>query len=365
MKILINRTDALGDTILTEPIAALLRKKFPEADIRFLVSPITIPLFENHPYVNGCFSYNKKLSFLAKIKRLRSIFKEFHPDIYLYAGGDHLPSYYSWFKRVGIRGGLVSKWPSFLFLNNGIRQKRSLVTMHESDYNLNLLKGIGIKYNSKERAEFAPKIHLEESKKLQGINDFKVTLKDAGLNSELPYIFIHPGMTGHTLNWSSRNYGRLIDKMELLHPNKYNWIISHTPADESYLVGIRDHVGNKEHLKDRFFFFDGSIKGLSNYMLVLSGASAFIGPSTGTTHIANTLEVPIVGIFSPIKVQSSLRWGPFIREKDKTRLVIPDVVCGERFKCAGASCPYYECMSKIEVQDIINELEDILSLEKK
>ena len=26
-------------------------------------------------------------------------------------------------------------------------------------------------------------------------------------------IVIHPGMTGHTLNWSSRNYGRLIQEL--------------------------------------------------------------------------------------------------------------------------------------------------------
>lgn len=365
MKILINRTDALGDTILTEPIAALLRKKFPEADIRFLISPIAVPLFENHPYVNGVFSYNKKHSFFSKLSRLRSIFKEFKPDIYLFAGGDHLPSYYSWLKGVESRGGLVSKWPSFLFLNKGIRQKRSLVTMHESDYNLNLLKGIGVKYEREERDQLAPEIHLDNSESSKAQEEFRSDLESNGLNSELPYIFIHPGMTGHTLNWSSRNYGRLIDKLERQYPNQFNWIISHTPADQPYLVGIKDHIQKQSHLENKVLFFDGSLKGLSHYMKILKEAKAFIGPSTGTTHIANTLKVPVVGIFSPIKVQSALRWGPFNRAKNSTRLVIPDVVCGERFKCAGASCPYYECMSKIEVQDIINELKTILNLEKK
>ena len=171
-------------------------------------------------------------------------------------------------------------------------------------------------------------------------------------------------MTGHTLNWSSRNYGRLIDKMERTYPDKYNWIISHTPTDSSFLVGIREHIKTCKHLDGKVYYFDGSIKGLGHYMRILSLAAAFVGPSTGTLHIANTLNIKSVGIYSPIKVQSTLRWGPFDRDLSKTRLVIPDVVCGEQFKCSGASCPYYECMSKIEVQDIMNELISLLNLEK-
>jgi ADP-heptose:LPS heptosyltransferase len=364
VKILINRTDAIGDTILTTPIAARLREEYPDADIRFIISPISAPLFENHPVVNGTFIYNKKDALFRKISCLSKVFKEFHPDLYIFTGGDHFISFYSWLKRVNIRGGLVSKWQSFAFLNKGVRQKRSLVTMHESDYNLNLLSALGINYDSKRRDNFRPQITVDTSSRVKDLVEFKEELNSNGLDSSKENIFIHPGMTGHTLNWSSRNYGRLIDKMERRFPDRFNWIISHTPSDQAYLVGIKDHIAKCDHLKNSVFFFDGSIKGLSHYMRILSLAKAFIGPSTGTVHIANTLGVKTVGIYSPIKVQSSMRWGPFNRDSENTRLVIPDVVCGEQFKCAGASCPYYECMSKIEVQDIINELINLLNLEK-
>jgi ADP-heptose:LPS heptosyltransferase len=363
VKILINRTDAIGDTILTTPIAARLREKYPDADIRFLTSPICAPLFDDHPIINGAFVYNKKKSIFKRFSILSRIFKDFTPDIYIFAGGDQVVSFYAWLKRIKIRAGLVSKWQSFLFLNKGRRQKRSLVTMHESDYNLNLLQSIDLDYDAKNRSVYAPKIFIDETKASSDIAEFNQVLKDKGLDPSKENIFIHPGMTGHTLNWSSRNYARLIDKMENQFPGKFNWIISHTPSDNSYLVGLKEHLSKCEYLNNCVYFFDGSIKGLGHYMRILSSACAFVGPSTGTVHIANSLDVNVVGIYSPIKVQSSLRWGPFKRDDSKTRLVIPDVVCGEQFKCAGASCPYYECMSKIEVQDIINELSSLLKLE--
>jgi len=364
VKILINRTDALGDTILTEPIAALLRLTFPDADIRFLISPISAPLFEAHPYVDGVFLYKKKSSLLSRIKTLGNILNEFKPDIYIFAGGDQFVSFYMWLKRVDKRAGLISKLPSFLFLNYGVRQKRSLVTMHESEYNLNLLRGLGIVHDVKNEFDLSPKIFINDEKRQASIDLFKESLKDEGLDPSLGNIFIHPGMTGHTLNWSSRNYGRLIDKMESSFPNQFNWIISHTASDQQYLVGLRDHIEKTPHLHNKVYFFDGGINGLRDYMNVLSTADAFVGPSTGTTHIANILGVKTVGIYSPIKVQSTLRWSPYNRDEDKLRLVVPDVVCGEQFKCAGNSCPYYECMSKIEVQDIMSELIDLLNLEK-
>ena len=82
----------------------------------------------------------------------------------------------------------------------------------------------------------------------------------------------------------------------------------------------------------------------------MKNASLFVGPSTGTTHIANALDIPQIAIYSPIKVQSALRWGPY-KQGDKVKVLVPDVVCGETKHCAGASCPYYECMSKIEVEE--------------
>lgn len=359
LNVVINRTDAIGDTLLTLPMAKFIKEKFPNSKVAFIISSKCEDLFKDHPYVDEYWILDHKQNFFRKQSFLNNKFSEFKPDTYFHVGGSHIPSFIAWKNRIEFRGGLKSKWQSFAFLNKAVRQSRSLVSMHESDYNLNLLSPLGVTYKSSEREQFSPEIHIKEEAKKSALEAFHNDLKDEGSECLEKYIIIHPGMTGHTLNWSSRNYARLISRIEREKPGVFNFVISHTPSDEKFLTGLREQLTREDYkfLEKKVSFFNGMKRGLSDYMAFLSQAEIFIGPSTGTTHIANTLGVKMIGIYSPIKVQSALRWGPFHRN-EKTKIIVPDVVCGEQFECSGRSCPYYECMAKIEVEDIYNAIKE-------
>lgn len=357
MKILINRSDAIGDSILTSSMAQMIKDKYPSAHITFLISNKSQDLFKNHPYIDQIKIYNREAHFFSKISEVWKIFSEIKPTHYFYVGGGYLPNFISWFRFISFRGGLKSRWHTYLFLNKGIRQKRSMVTMHEMEYNLNLLSPLGIDYNYRDRFKYSPEISLSQDEREIGFNLFKKDLLKDGYETERKIIFIHPGMSGHTLNWSSRNYGRFILKFEQKFPEKFLYVVSYTPSDHLYLQGVKEILSRAEnkYLEKRVYFFDGTKKGLRHYMSALSQASLFIGPSTGTTHIAAVLGVPVVSIYSPIKVQSVLRWGPLSKNQDKVKVLVPDVICGETKKCAERACPYYECMGKIEVEDVVKQ----------
>jgi ADP-heptose:LPS heptosyltransferase len=355
MKILINRSDAIGDTILTTPMAKMLKEKFPNCHITFLISSRSADILEKHPYIDDFKIYHRKSRFYFKIKEIISIFNDVKPTHYFYVGGGYLPNFVAWLYRISFRGGLRSRWHTYLFLNHGIRQKRSMVSMHEMEFNLNLLSPLGIKYHYSDLDRYVPELKISEDESNKNFSQFLESIKGNKLDPSKKLIFIHPGMTGHTLNWSSRNYGRFIIKMNQKFPNKFNYIISYTPSDERFLFGLRDILGRNEnkYLTENVYFFNGAILGLRHYMSVLKNAQLFIGPSTGTTHIASALGVPLVGIYSPIKVQSTKRWGPLTTHREKQKVAVPDVICGESIKCSLKECPYYECMAKIEVEDVI------------
>ncbi len=353
MKIVINRSDAIGDTILTSPMAQLIKDHIPEAEVIFIISPKCQGLFENHPYVDQYWVLNPKRS---RVRNFWDMFRKFRgdrPKAYFHVGGSSIPALVAWLLFIRVRGGIKSKIASFLFLNKSTRQKRSMVEMHESDYNLSLLWPLGIKYNYKDRARLKPVITISSQEAEQANTLFNSELNESQRAREA--IFVHPGMVGHTLNWSSRNYARLTQRLDGRYPGRFLFVISHTPADSKYIDNFRDELTQIDDKVDAIFYFDGSKRGLRDYMANLSGAKLFIGPSTGTTHIANALGVPQVVIFSPVRVQSALRWGPFNRGKNVSRVITPEVVCGEATRCAKESCPYYKCMAKIEVDDVIEQ----------
>lgn len=364
MRILINRSDVIGDAILTMPMAKMLKEHFPHCHITFLVSTRSADLFLNHPHVDDFRIYNRKDSFFKKAKILFQLFKELHPTHYFYVGGGHMPDFISWLYRLPFRGGIKSRWQTFLFLNQGVRQKRSMVSMHEFEFNLNLLAPLGIQYHHKDAMHFTPQINLLETEIAKTILDFNEELKKAGFSAEKELIVIHPGMSGHTLNWSSKNYGRFIVKMSQRFPDRFNYIVSHTPSDLPFLHGLKEILSRDEGTKvsQQVYFFNGQKKGLRYFSALLTKAKLFLGPSTGTTHIAAILGIPVVTIYSPIKVQSALRWGPRPQKTDKLKILVPDVICGETHTCALRDCPYYECMAKIEVEDVIKQALTIMDL---
>jgi heptosyltransferase-3 len=345
-------------------MAQMIKDKYPEARVVFIIAAKSADVFKNHPYIDEVRIYHRQARFYLKIREILKIFSEVKPTHYFYVGGGYLPNFVSWLLRIPFRGGLKSRWHTYLFLNKGTRQKRSMVTMHEMEYNLNLLAPMGIEYNYQDRQKFSPEISLTQDEKELGLNVFNKDLEAAGVEVGRKMIFIHPGMTGHTLNWSSRNYGRLIIKLEQKFPDKFLFVVSHTPSDHAYLQGLKEILDRKENefLKNRIYYFNGIKHGLRQYMAVLSQAALFVGPSTGTTHIAAVLGVPVVGLYSPIKIQSALRWGPMGKNSDKIKILVPDVICGEVKKCAERECPYYECMGKIEVEDIVKQAISIMEL---
>jgi heptosyltransferase III len=354
MRVVISRTDAIGDTILTIPMARMIKRTWPDAHVTFIVAPISAPILLYHQDIDDVWvldrteSRSKQLSFLSKK------FKELKPDVYLFVGGSHLPSLASYLRRVKQRGGLMSRWQSFFLLNCGVRQRRSISIMHESEYNLNLLAPLGIKYLASDRDKINPTIAIMDEEKSDALGRLSEQLAGSGIHQRSEIVVIHPGMTGHTLNWPAQYYARLPILIESRFPDRFLFIMSHTDSDQAIVEEIRRYYkqSDKRDIERKVLFYNGKEQGLRNYMALLAQAVLFIGPSTGPTHLANVLGCKTIGIYSPIKLQSAKRWGPAVMGK-KTKVIVPDVVCGEVSACAGNRCPYHECMAKVEVEDIL------------
>lgn len=57
MKLLVTRTDRLGDLVLSLPVIPFLKSQRPDLELHMLVAPGTVPLVECHPEVTRVWTW--------------------------------------------------------------------------------------------------------------------------------------------------------------------------------------------------------------------------------------------------------------------------------------------------------------------
>lgn len=354
MKYLISRTDAIGPNILTMPMAQAIKEMDPNATVAFITSKTSAVLFKNHPFVDKVFILDRASSYPKKVKKSLQIFNEYRPDVYLYTGGSQTPNFVAWLKKIPFRGGHLKRWQSNFTLNRAVRQVRSEVEGHEVFYNVALLGELE-NYSKIENREYLPIFNFTESD--SDIGTFNKELEAQGLDSSRELIFIHPGPSDGILSWPAKNFATFIKRINGIYPNRFNFIISHIPSDMKYVAPIKNEL--VEYEDKNIFYFDGKKGGIVNFLNILKHAKLFIGPSSGAIQMAAALEVALIAIFSPIKSQSSLRWGA--KGRGFIKNITPNVVCGEPETCLGIECPYYDCMAKLEEDRVIEIAKSVLN----
>lgn len=357
IRVLINRTDAIGDLLLTLPMAMALKesKKF-NVEVAMIVTPLTAPLLEGLNFVDQLYIYHKK-GFFKDLRFFWAIFKKWRPQEYYYVGGSHLASLCACLSSTPVRGGLLSRLESFFFLNRGVRQKRSLAQTSELHYNLALLKHSVLKPVFDKKL-IRPFLKISENEKQQAIGTLPLLfpdLKNVSIKS-FKLIMIHPGMKGHTLNWPMLYYAQLIES--LLSFDHYRVIVSYTPVDTPYIDELKAHLAALSFsYSHHLVFYNGQEKGLRSYLALQHQCDLFIGPSTGTLHMAAALGVRWLAFYSPVKVQSFVRWRPL--EETQGEVLIPQVDCPGVKKCLFQECSQHPCMQQVTVQQAFDKITEL------
>lgn len=352
-RILLVRTDKIGDLVLTTPALMALRKKFPNVEIDFAVNKMCEEVLLGHSAIQRLIPIDlEQVSGPMGVWRLRRLLRERRYDAAVVFQTRFSVGLAIFLASIPYRTGPLSKWWSWIFWNFGRRQNRSSVEMHEAEYNIQLLTDFGVRVSEvREQTSIAltPE-NVEFGRKF---------LESKAIRRRFKTVLIHAGMAGSALNWPEAHYAELGRRLL----SRYNVIISGGKGEELLVDRLFNAIG-----QDQSFFQDQPAltkfignQGLGKYMGLLAACDAVVAPSTGPMHLAVALERKTVTLFSPIKVQSALRWGPYgvkfgtslgIEAGDQVSVLVPDVNCAENHKCALSACIYYPCMPRINVETV-------------
>jgi len=286
-KVFFIRLDKIGDLICTLPVDQILDENL--FDVTWIIQKNLGGVVDLGTKKRNYIELDKSTP-KESARKLKKLISEIKPDVAISFQGPWWVHFELFKARIPIRSGVYSQWHSFLFLNTGLRQRRSQATQHEFDYNKDLVLKT---FNYKDDKRFH---YFEISKP----HDTTI-LKKFNLEPR-NYIVVHPGMMGSALNWTQTQY------IEFIHEKiaeKKVICITGTPADEPYLTEIKNEFQN--HPAVRWLQNQLNLKEL---IQLLSESEYTVAPSTGVAHLAASVGALIHGIYSPVRVHHPRRWAP-------------------------------------------------------
>jgi len=332
LRILVTRTDRLGDLVLSTPVFEALRRKFPEAWISALVFQENREVVEGNPYINEVILYDKK----GREKRLwgqarlalRLMACQFDLVIHLHATNRmHLLTFVAGIPR---RLGWNRKcaWA----LTHSFTDVKKEGLKHEAFYNFDLLEPLEIYAEpGKVRAHFP----LNEKNK-RSLDEF---LAQRGLEAGKPWVVLSPSASCPSKVWPAERFAELADK------------ISQSYGAECIVIGARADRGFTERViqtaKQPLHDFSGRLS-LGMLGELLSRSALLVSNDSGPVHVANAVGTPVISIFGRKQAGlSPLRWGPL---DPGSRVVWKDAGCET---CAAHLCPiHFLCLDAISVAEV-------------
>ncbi len=318
-RILVIRTDRIGDVVLTLPVIDALKDCYPEATIDFLVNKRVYELISDYPNINKVHSIEK-----VTVKGVKSICKKGNYDFAIVVFPRFNIALGVYLSGVKYRLGSGYRWYSTLF-NLKHYQHRKHALKHEMEYNLDLLKEVNCYINK----ALTPilKVSLEDKRNLLA------RLIVQNIKPETDYIVIHVPSLGSAKVWSDSNFVELINLILTEKGLNCNIILTGTKDEEFHVNFIYNGISDRSRV---FMLLELNMKELA---ALLQRSVLFIGNSTGPIHIAAAVGAFVVGLYSPARVESPVRWGPvtdkkkiFVPERDdNTRNVMEDIKPGDVF----------------------------------
>jgi len=330
-KILIVRTDRLGDVVLSTPVIKNLRLFFPKSHIAFMCRPYTRGALEGNPDLDELIIYDKygtqknlwaaiKFSFYLRKKKF-DLALILHPTnrTHLITFLARIPERVGWDKKLGI------------LLTKRIKHIKQEGKKHELEYTLDLLRALNIPVKSKDT--YFP-LTLEAKRKVEEV------LKGQAVAENDKFIVIHPSASCPSKRWPQERFQRVIKLLK--ERVSFKIIVITSQSEREFGERL---VGDSGVIDLR-----GSLS-ISEIGALLKKASLFISNDSGPIHIAASLNTPVISIFGrKDSGLSPLRWGPRGR---KSFYFHKDVGCD---KCLAHNCiKGFLCLQEITPQEVADK----------
>ncbi|MBE0649137.1 MAG: glycosyltransferase family 9 protein [Bacteroidales bacterium] len=335
-RIILSRTDSIGDVLLTLPLAGVLKKYFPHINILFLGRSYTRPVIEACSFVDEFIDWDpvRTMSYRDQV----AAFKAFRADAIIHVFMVGAIAKLADAADIPVKVGTTHRLFSWLYCNKLVWFSRRQSDLHEAQLNLKLLKPLGVEVMlERERIPDYYGLTTPKSPKGDLLPPLQRRVGEGSYGSQFKLI-LHPKSKGSAREWGLENFSRLI---ELLPKDRFNIYITGTKEEgemmNEFLKKHRDEVTN----------MTGKMN-LQEFMDFIRECDGLVAASTGPLHLAAAFGKVAIGLYAPMRPIYPTRWAPLGAKASYFVAVKECNDCRKTMDC--------HCMKEIRAEEVAERL---------
>lgn len=327
-KILIIQLRRVGDVLLTTPIPTILKKRFPEAKVDFLVEPSSADVLEGHPDVSEVLLYDRQKP-LRSLKEIRSRWYDWVLDFL----NNPRSAQIALFSGARVRAGFSVLGWGWVY---NVRVSRVRVPQYGVLTKCAILRALGVAVPDE---QILPRVWLrEENKKLA-----REWYAEKKMGEREIVIGLIPTHRHPVRRWKGEGFAKVGDLLVQKYACRVVWFWG--PGEEDVVKSARSSMKQSSEMIP--------LVKLKDMAAFLERCNLVVTNDNGPMHLSVAVGVPTVTVYGPTQPEC---WNP---GGEKHRAVQAwGLSCLE---CNLNSCPYkHECMRWVSAEQVLKECEKIL-----
>ena len=334
MKILLVQTSFLGDTILSTPLIAGLKKLHPEAELWMMTTPLAATLVKRDPFLTGVIPFAKRgpergiKGLLRQAEQLRKM----NFDVVYSLHRSARTSLLLTLSRIPVRIGCKNARLAFLYNQTRSRPQE----LHDVRRNLALLN------NGSQKTELPDQLRLfaPERKELPPTIQTKLPLPGS-------YVLMVPGSAWETKRWSASGYHEVAEYLT-------------KKGLSVVLLGSNEEVGVCQEVASNLEVINLAGCGdLDTALYLAKHARLMICNDSMALHMASAYKIPTVAIFCATVPEFG--FGPW----QNRALIVgkKGLSCRPCARHGSRQCPNQTraCMDKLPTTEVIEAIDILLA----
>jgi len=288
-RIILTKTNQIGDVSFALPIASVLKNHYPDCAIIFIGRGYTRALIDQYADVDEFVDWDvlSKLPRDQAIKALQAL----QADVIVHVQPNKQLAQLAKQATIKLRIGNSRRLFHWWTCNRLVTVIRKNSPLHETQMDMHYLKAFHLKSD----------YSLDEIIALRHFKPFQKTADCLALLDPKRFnLILHPKTRGQHIEWPAAHFAQLIS---LLPKDQFKIFISGS-AEEA--EAIRDTMVQPF---PEVIDLTGKTS-LADLTQLIAAADGLIAASTGPVHLAANYGVRTLGLYAPIKPFDASRWGP-------------------------------------------------------